>query len=156
MDDYYRQLPRKSMAAGALVFNATSELLIVKPSYMNDWSIPGGVVEENESPRNACIREIKEEVGIVLGNILLLCVDYMSSDVYKSESLQFIFYGGVLSEVEVRKITTDGEEIVDHRFVDIETAVELLGGPTKGLARRLQRCMDVVASNRGIYLENGA
>lgn len=51
MDDYLKTLPRKRMACGVLIFNEKNELLIVKNSYKDYWSIPGGVIEENESPQ---------------------------------------------------------------------------------------------------------
>jgi hypothetical protein len=38
------------MAAGALFFNHRDEILILKPTYRDDWLIPGGVVELDESP----------------------------------------------------------------------------------------------------------
>ena len=76
---YYKNLPKKRMGAGALILNQNDEILIVKPSYKDHWSVPGGVVEENESPRVACIRETKEEIGIDLKNIKFLCVDYNSN-----------------------------------------------------------------------------
>lgn len=60
----YKNLPKKRMAAGCLFLNDKKELLILKPSYRETWNIPGGVIEENESPLAACKREIKEELGI--------------------------------------------------------------------------------------------
>ena len=55
-EDYYKNLPKKRMAAGALIFNNQEEILFVKPGYKDHWSIPGGVIEKNESPKAACLR----------------------------------------------------------------------------------------------------
>lgn len=33
-NDYYKNLPKKRMGAGALLFNKNDELLIVKPTYI--------------------------------------------------------------------------------------------------------------------------
>lgn len=46
---YYKNLPQKRMAVAALFFNERGEILILKPSYKEDWILPGGVVELNES-----------------------------------------------------------------------------------------------------------
>lgn len=63
-EEYYKTLPKKRMAVGVLFFNSNNELLIVKPSYKSGWSIPGGVIEQDESPRMGFIREVKEEIGL--------------------------------------------------------------------------------------------
>jgi len=76
MNEYYKTLPKKRAAVGALIFNHSDQLLIVKPNYRDRWLIPGGVVEENESPRAGCAREIKEELSLDLVVNDLVCVDY--------------------------------------------------------------------------------
>ena len=52
------------VAAGALIFDEQGRILLVKPGYKDGWEIPGGYVEPGESPRDACIREIQEELGL--------------------------------------------------------------------------------------------
>ncbi|MCX6716561.1 MAG: NUDIX hydrolase [Candidatus Taylorbacteria bacterium] len=73
-NDYYKNLPKKRMGAGAIFLNEKDEILIVKPSYKDFWSMAGGVVEKNESPKDACIREVKEEIGINLKEAKLTTV----------------------------------------------------------------------------------
>ncbi len=157
MDVYYKKLPAKRMGTGALIWNGKGQLLILKTSYKDYWSIPGGVVEENESPREACIREVKEETSLDLNQVKFLCVDYTRADTSKNknESLQFVFYGGKLTKAEMTKIKIDGKEIVAYDFVSLEKATELLGGFTRGLVRRLPACLEAIRQNKGVYLEEG-
>src|SRR4051794_6081139 len=35
-----------------------------RPTYKAYWDIPGGYVEPGETPRDACVREVYEELGI--------------------------------------------------------------------------------------------
>jgi 8-oxo-dGTP pyrophosphatase MutT (NUDIX family) len=42
------------------------ELLVIRSSYRAVWELPGGGVQPGESPRDAALRECREEVGIVL------------------------------------------------------------------------------------------
>lgn len=114
------------MAAGALLFNEQRQLLIVKPSYKKDWLIPGGVIEENESPLQGCLREIKEEVGLALTRLDFVAVDYMPSSIERTESLQFLFKCENLTVAHLQAIHIDGREIIDMAWLDPQTAVSLL------------------------------
>ncbi len=62
---FQRTLARKRMSAGALFLDAAGRVLLVEPVYKRNWEIPGGVVELNESPRAACVREAGEELGLI-------------------------------------------------------------------------------------------
>lgn len=90
-EEYIRTLPRKPVGAGVLFFNTKGELLIVKPDYRDDWLIPGGSVEANESPLQGAIRETKEEIGIDLRSPTLIGVFYKTSKGARPESIMFMF-----------------------------------------------------------------
>lgn len=135
------------MAAGALLFDSKGKLLVVKPNYKDYWSIPGGVIEKNESPRAGCFREIKEEIGMEVGNLEFLCVDY-KEDIDRGDNLQFTF----ISKISDGKITLQDDELDDYKFVDREEALELIGG---GLRKRLPTCFEAIDNNKAIYIENG-
>lgn len=42
--------------------------------FPNQWSLFGGLVDEGETPEDCVLREIREELGIVLGKIDLVLV----------------------------------------------------------------------------------
>ncbi|RKN86053.1 NUDIX hydrolase [Paenibacillus ginsengarvi] len=56
-------LPKHFISAAAIVLNEHNEILLIKGPDRG-WEMPGGVVEEGESLRQAAIRETKEESGI--------------------------------------------------------------------------------------------
>ena len=152
--DYYKAIPKKRMAAGVLIFNEKDQILLVKPSYKNHWSIPGGVANADESPRQTIIRETKEEINIDLSLCQFLCLEYISATKEIDENLQFIFYGGVLDNEKMQNIKIDKDEISDYRFVDTDKAVELLGGTGRKLAKRLPKCFEALKNKTTVYLEN--
>jgi ADP-ribose pyrophosphatase YjhB (NUDIX family) len=55
--------PKHFLSAAAIVLNERNEILLIKGPERG-WEMPGGVVEEGESLKNAAIRETKEESGI--------------------------------------------------------------------------------------------
>ncbi|RJR14485.1 NUDIX hydrolase [Candidatus Parcubacteria bacterium] len=152
MNDYHENLPKKRMGAGALMFNDKDELLLVKPSYKEHWSIPGGVVDAEESPRNACVREVEEEIGIRPTAIKFLCVDYYPTTDGKGENIQFIFFGGRLNSRQISQIRIDGKEILEYTFVPRDSAISMLG---PRLAKRLSKSLEALDRNSPVYLEGG-
>lgn len=150
-ENYYKTLPKKRMGVGALILNEKDELLIVKPSYKDHWSVPGGVVDENESPRSACTREVKEEIGLDIESPRFLCVDWTSPTPEKGESLQFIFFGGVLQQEQINKIKLQADEIGEYQFLPLEKALPLL---SEKLKRRIPKCLESMKNKTALYLEN--
>jgi len=146
------KLPKKRIAAAALLLNERQELLVVKPTYRDGWLLPGGVVEAGESPRQACMREIREELGLTITPSKLLCVDYKAPQEGREEGLEFVFFGGVLNAELIERIQLQAEELEEFRFVKLEAATELLNPWT---ARRVPFAVKALQEGITIYLEDG-
>lgn len=150
--DFTAQLPMKRMAAGALLLNAERHFLIVQPTYRDEWILPGGVVEAHESPGAACLREVKEELGLNVSLERLLCVEYRSTAPPKTECLQFVFYCGVLSPSQIQRITLPADELNNYCFVSINEAQDKLASLS---AQRIQWVWKALQEQRTIYAEDG-
>lgn len=148
---YLERLPKKRMGAGALIRNVGGEVLMLRPSCKPILDIPGGVVELNESPRAACRRELREELGMEIALGDLLCVDYQAAKDDYSESLMFVFDGGVLSAAEEAAIHVDGQEIIGFSFLSLS---EIKEKTTGGLYRRIQKPLEALKQRRTLYLED--
>ena len=85
----HKQLPKTRMAAGVLLYDEDGRLLIVKPSYRHNWLVPGGIVENNESPWIAAQREVREEIGLAVSKLRLLVIDWRGSDDQYDEKSAF-------------------------------------------------------------------
>ncbi len=59
----------RSNGARAIVINERGEILLVLHTYIPGWHFPGGGVDKGESPREAIIREVREEAGIIVQEI---------------------------------------------------------------------------------------
>ena len=149
--EFTHTLPGKRMASGALFFNARQKILIVKPTYREGWLVPGGVIERDESPYQACLREIREELGLNLSLQRLLCFEYRPAYDLKSESIHFMFYGGVLDESTIQTINLPQDELSACRFCERAEAMELL---LPALSARMKFALMALDQQRVIYLEN--
>lgn len=146
----HRLLPTKRMGAGAVIRDAAGRVLIVNPTYKPAWELPGGAVEDDESPAGACARELREELGLDIAVGDLLCVDYNPSTPDYVESLMFLFETEPLDAATIAGIQLPPQELSEYRFVTASEATELLG-PRVG-----RRLATVLAGPRGagVYLEN--
>lgn len=94
-NEHETKMARPRMAAGALFFDASDRLLLVEPSYKDYQDIPGGYVEQGESPREACVREVREELGIEPSIGRLLVVDWAPNP-GEGDKVLYLFDGGRL------------------------------------------------------------
>ncbi len=153
MDDrkaFQMTLPEKRMSAGVLFFDRGGRLLVVRPTYKTTWEIPGGTIEANESPRACAAREVAEELGLAREPGRLLCVDYADETDYRTESVQFIFDGGVLSKAELAAIRLPLSELIEYRLLKPKKALRLLN---RRLRRRVYHCLRARRAGVTYYME---
>jgi 8-oxo-dGTP diphosphatase len=150
--EFYRSLPTKRMASAVLLFNERDEVLVVQPTYKESWELPGGVVELNESPVSALIREVKEELNLHLEpkNIRFLLLDYMAGNGDITEALMLVFSGGLLTEEQQKAIRLPEDELAAYTFAEPSDAAALLGA---NLGDRLLRALEAQESGVVSYFE---
>lgn len=62
------------LAADGFVRDAEGRLLLIRrghPPFQGSWALPGGFVDVGEDPRDACVREVAEETGLVVSVVRL-------------------------------------------------------------------------------------
>ncbi|MEQ4306232.1 NUDIX hydrolase [Plantactinospora sp. B6F1] len=139
------------VAAGALFFDDEGRVLLVKPDYKNHWDIPGGYVEPGESPRAACIREVREELSLAIEVGPMLVVDWAPA-LNEGDKILFIFDAGTLSSDDQQRITFPDGELTEWRFVGRDDLSAY--GPAR-LIRRVQAAISGKDLHRPIYAEHG-
>jgi 8-oxo-dGTP diphosphatase len=145
-------LPMKYVAAGAVFFDERGNLLLVKPTYKDDWEIPGGIVEADESPKRACLREIAEELGLTVKLGPLLVIDHKSRGDGPADSLQFVFLGGQLTPAQIREIRLPASELCEYRFLAPDEALRPL---VTSLSLRVAAGLRAIAEGRTLLLHDG-
>jgi ADP-ribose pyrophosphatase YjhB (NUDIX family) len=76
--------------AHALVTDGDGRILVVRPTYLREWMLPGGRVERGETPHAAAVRETREETGLDIALERLVLVDARSP-----QGTSFVFAAGV-------------------------------------------------------------
>ena len=143
-------LPAIPISAGALIYDQTGRLLILKPTYKTGWTIPGGVMEaDGETPWAACRREVLEECGIEVHAGRLACVDFRPGRPGHPGGVRFLFDCGPAGDAALAAITVQPEEVAEYRLVPPDDALDLLRPPIRRRVRAATR------HRRCVYLENG-
>jgi 8-oxo-dGTP diphosphatase len=151
-EGYSATLPRKRMAAGVLLRDGSGRVLLVEPTYKDYWEVPGGCVEADESPYDAAVREVREELGISVTPRRLLVVDWVPLRPDRTEGVMFVYDGGIagkelekqihLGQGELRSWAWSTESEADSRLSDL-------------LARRVRAARQAARDQATSYLENG-
>nr|WP_166380785.1 NUDIX hydrolase [Catellatospora methionotrophica] len=140
------------MGAAVLFTDATGRALLVEPVYKDDWEIVGGCVDENESPRQAAIREVEEELGKTVAPGRLLVIDWVPPRPGRTEGVMYVYDGGVLDESGTADIQLPPDELAGWAWCDQaqteQRASELL-------ARRVTAAVRAKAEGTMFELENG-
>ncbi|MGC4819094.1 NUDIX domain-containing protein [Micromonospora sp. DT63] len=149
---YIASVTRVRAAAGALLRDQAGRVLLVHPAYRDVWEVPGGTVEPDESPTDACTREIREELGLSIPAGALLCVDWVPASPPWDGGLMFVFDGGVLTADQIPAMRLCPDELDGFDFVEPERLGEVL---IPLLARRVTAAVAAIGQG-GVYLEDGS
>lgn len=124
---------------------------MVRPTYKDYWDIPGGYVEPSETPYQACVREVEEELGIRPTIGRLLVADWAPTE-RDGDKVLFIFDGGQLSKDQHVAIRLQDSELCEYRYVPLATAESLT---SVRLIRRLKAAITAIDARQVLYLEHG-
>ncbi len=115
---WYNSLPGKRVSA-AMVLRRDATVLMVKATYKDFWTFPGGVVDPGESPLVAAIRETEEEVGMVLepSNVSFLSCGYIPEKFGFLDRLHYFFTTDTVPKGE---IVLQASEIAECEWVPLD------------------------------------
>ncbi|SED08861.1 NUDIX hydrolase [Streptomyces sp. 2133.1] len=150
-NDHEVKMARPRMASGALFFDEQGQVMMLEPTYKDYREIPGGYVETGESPLQACVREVREELGISPEIGRLLVVDWAPSRA-EGDKVLYLFDGGVLPAELREQIQLHGAEIRSYDFHPLNSVADLT---IPRLARRIEAAASARSEGRMAYLEHG-
>ncbi|WP_341730093.1 NUDIX hydrolase [Brooklawnia sp.] len=142
-------LPTHRLIGHVLFRDQAGRILLVETTYKDDWELPGGVVEPNETPRAGAEREVLEELGIGVRLAQPLVVDWMPPYLGWDDAVEFIFDGGVLDQATIDQMELPETEIRAFRWVFEDEMDDHIFSLS---SRRLHR---LLAGPTTIYTEDG-
>lgn len=152
--DYYTSLPKKYIGAGVLFTNEQAEILLLKLTYKDGYEVPGGVVDANEAPKQAALREVQEELNLVVpvGNLLVVDHWYVQNEL---DNIQMIFDGGVLKPQQIKQIQLQATEISASVFLTVRAIQAETDQMQSRLLNRVLLAFRARSEQICIYAENG-
>ncbi|MFG1914644.1 NUDIX domain-containing protein [Micromonospora sp. NPDC048898] len=149
---WYANLASFYAAAAAFITDPDGNVLLVKPTYRDHWAFPGGYVDEGEYPHDACAREIREELGVVVAVGNLLVVDWAPPAGQRPRAItSFTFDCGSVDNLD--GFDLPGQELEDIAFFSPRDAEQRLPG---NVATRVQAAMSARDLHAPLYLAGGS
>lgn len=131
-------MPDKKVGVGVgiMILNSKGEVLLGKrhedPNKADSelhgegtWTMPGGKLEYGESFEEGAMRETKEETGITLKNIKVLCVN---ND--KNEHAHYVTIGLFSDDFEGEPRVMEPDEITEWKWHNLENLPKKLFFPS--------------------------
>lgn len=131
---FFDSIARKIVAAAVLCRDDAGRLLLVFDTFKQAWTLPGGLVDADESPIDGAVREAREEGGVDVeaGDLLGVFAHSMPDRVH------LVYAARPLHDVP-RPQPLHEHEIAEVRWVDLDQAERLLDD---GMRRKLRACLE--------------
>jgi 8-oxo-dGTP diphosphatase len=126
--------PNYTLGAVVLLRDHDDRLLLVHQPPQPGWSLPGGLLNRREQPRDGAVRELREEIGVRLAPEALEPLSPNAQVNPWIQQVDLVFTATV--DAGATTFTVDQVEIADARWFPVDDLPQLTG-PT---LRLLGRC----------------
>ena len=119
--------PRIRYGARGIILNDNGELAIFNKTNKNEYKLPGGGIDEGESPEDAFKREILEETGCEIEILKELGTIEENKSLDNFKQISYLFVGHVIKNNEILNLTekekAEGARLI---WVNENKALELI------------------------------
>ena len=115
---------KKIELAGAVLLDKDGRILLMHRNTkdLRQWELPGGKLEKNESPEQAMVRELKEELDVEVGIVEYLGFkEFVDAD----RILKYHWYKCVIDDGEPRLMEEKFDDIRYFSFDELAKSREL-------------------------------
>ncbi len=124
----YWFLFRPKTQGAKCVIQHGDEVLMIRHTYgaTDVWTFPGGGIKKGETPREAVLREIQEEVGIAVTDVKEIG-SFFTNKEYKRDTVHCF-----LAQAQQKNFNTSPDEIAEARWFPHNSLPEnMMGGAKK-------------------------
>lgn len=138
MNEEQKKYPK--VAAGVYVFNKAGKIFLMRGNakFQNQYFVPGGHIDWGESAADCALREVKEETGLSIYDLVFLRpVEFIFDRTYSKEK-HFISLGFIArTDNEEDDVRLDGREATDYIWLlpeEVLTRDDIEAETKKGVA----------------------
>lgn len=108
--------PRPAVTVDAIVFSLkpTTKILLIQrknPPFQNQWALPGGFLDMDETVEQAVKRELQEETGLVLDNLEQFKVFSAVNRDPRGRTLSVVFVAKIETENQLITANDDAKSV---------------------------------------------
>jgi 8-oxo-dGTP pyrophosphatase MutT (NUDIX family) len=108
--NWFVRRPR-TFGAHALALTPEGKLILVRLRYAPGWRVPGGGRSEDEDPREAVLRELREEIGLTAHGEVRVAAELEERTDFKRDLASLLIVGDV--RYRPRKWSWEIEHIIE-------------------------------------------
>ncbi|MGW0393321.1 NUDIX domain-containing protein [Streptomyces sp. NPDC003042] len=149
---YYAAQPSPLVAATGIVLDPQGRVLVLTTSYKDDLELPGGTVEDTETPEAGLARELEEELDLAVPVGRLLAVDSCPPGPLGRSIVVHAHLVGPLTPTLIEAISFPDGEVTEARWLTPEDACAAL--PAR-VAPRLRAGLAALHSGSIAHLVDG-
>lgn len=126
-------MPNYVSGAMCRIEREDGRMLVVRTSYRRGWVFPGGMLDRGETPAEAAVREVREEVGLdvdLVGQTMML----MDPNLRR---IDFVFTGRVVEGADPDDLALQPAEIAEARWIHRDDIDQLLASDRSSIGRLL-------------------
>ena len=114
--NWFVRRPR-TFGAHALALTPNDNLILVKLRYAHGWRLPGGGRKETEPPRDAVLRELREEIGMTSHGDVSAAAELEQTPDFKRDLASLLIVRDV--RYKPRRWSWEIEEIIERPLHDL-------------------------------------
>ncbi|MEV6956940.1 NUDIX hydrolase [Streptomyces sp. NPDC051183] len=149
---YYAARPAPLVAATGVVLDCRGRVLVLTPSYKDGLELPGGTVEDTETPEEGLARELKEELDLSVPVGRLLAVDSRPPGSLGRSLVAHVHLVGPLTPEQAAAISFADGEVAEARWLAPE---EACGALPARVAPRLRAALAALYAGSLAHLVDG-